>query len=366
MSDFIPVYEPTMYGNELKYATDAIKSTWISSLGKYISLFESGFAKFVGCKTGVAVCNGTAALHIALVGLNIGKGDEVIIPDLTFVATANAVKYTGAEPVFVDVDKETWQIDPKAIEKAITKKTKAIMVVHLYGHPCDMDPIMALAHKHNLKVIEDAAEAHGAEYKGQKVGSIGDVGCFSLYGNKIITTGEGGMIVCNDPKLAERMRFLKDHAMDHDKRYYHPEIGFNYRLTNVQAAIGLGQLEHIEEAIENKRRIAKLYNDQLGDVKGISLPPEGEGIKNVYWMYCILIGKEFGISRDELMEKLQEAGIGTRPFFIPMHQLPPYKDDGKKFPNSKLLGDEGINLPSSAHLSDSDVHKVCEIIRGLA
>tara|TARA_Y100000310_G_C20694831_1_gene824872 strand:+ start:1888 stop:2985 length:1098 start_codon:yes stop_codon:yes gene_type:complete len=364
MKDFIPIYEPTLEGNELKYVTEAVKSTWISSLGKYISLFETGFAEFCGSKLGVSVCNGTAALHIALKGLNIGEGDEVIVPDLTFVASPNAVTYVGAKPVFVDADKETWCMDVTQIEKKITKKTKAIMPVHLYGHPCDMDPIMELAEKYNLKVIEDAAEAHGATYKGAKVGSIGHVGCFSFYGNKTITTGEGGMIVTDDPKLAERMRFLKDHAMDPDKRYYHPEIGFNLRLTNVQAAIGLAQLENIEKTITNKRQIAQWYNEQLGNVKGVILPPEQDHCKNVYWMYCILIDKNFGMSRDELINKLSEKGIGTRPFFIPMHLMPMYKET-KEYPVSKALSLQGISLPSSAHLTKEEVLHICNVLKSL-
>ena len=273
--------------------------------------------------------------------------------------------YVGAKPVLVDANKETWCMDIKKIEAKITKKTKAIMPVHLYGHPCDMDPIMKLAEKHNLFVIEDAAEAHGAEYKGKKVGSIGHVGCFSFYGNKTITTGEGGMIVTNDPKLAERMRFLKDHAMDSDRRYYHPEVGFNYRLTNVQAALGLAQLEMIEAHVQRKREIAKLYNSLLGEIKGITLPPELEWAKSTYWMYCILIQPEFGMSRDDLMKKLQEKGIGTRPFFVSMHELPPYKQDAKDFKISQQLSARGMNLPSSAHLTNDQIKHICQVISQL-
>ena len=287
--DFIPVAEPEIGEKEKEYVRDCLDSTWISSLGKYISQFEGGFARFSGAKYGVAVCNGTVALHLALKALGIGPGDEVIVPDLTFVATPNAVAYTGAAPVLVDSDDKTWNIDPKKLEKKITRRTKAIIPVHLYGHPCDMDEVMGIANKHKLFVIEDAAEAHGAEYKGKKVGSFGNVACFSFYGNKIITTGEGGMCVTNDERLAERMAFLKDHAMDYSNKYYHPETGFNYRMTNVQAAIGLGQLERIDEIIRKKIANARLYNELLSSVKGITTPPAAERAQKDYWLYLILV-----------------------------------------------------------------------------
>ena len=264
----IPVSEPDISGNEKKYVLDCIETGWISSLGSYVTDFEEKFSRYCGAKHGVAVNNGTSALHLALAACGIGKGDEVIIPDMTFIATANVIAYLGGTPVFVDAEPRTWNIDVTKIKSKITKKTKAIMPVHLYGHPCDMDPLRELAEENGLLIIEDAAEAHGAEYKGKKVGALGTVGCFSFYGNKVITTGEGGMCVTNDEELAERMRLLKDHGMSAKKRYWHTVTGFNFRMTNIQAAIGVAQLEKIDQFIATKRVNAALYNKLLAGVKG--------------------------------------------------------------------------------------------------
>ncbi|MFH1323972.1 MAG: DegT/DnrJ/EryC1/StrS family aminotransferase [Nanoarchaeota archaeon] len=352
----IPVAEPFLGEKELEYVTDCVKSGWISSMGKYVNLFEGGFSKYCNSKHGVAVSNGTVALHLALAALGIGKGDEVIIPDLTFVATANAVAYTGAKPVMADIDKETWCIDTEKIKDKLTKKTKAIIPVHLYGHPCDMDPIMELADGREIKVIEDAAEAHGAEYKGKKVGSIGHIGCFSFYGNKIITTGEGGICLTDDEKLAERMRFLKDHGMSKEKRYWYDEIAYNYRMTNIQAALGVAQLEKIDKIVEAKRKNAQIYNSLLKGLKDIVLPAEKEWAKNVYWMYSILVD-----NRDELIKKLEKNGIDSRPFFYPIHQLPMYKLDGQ-FPVSNEVSIKGINLPSSPTLAREQIEHIVKVI----
>ena len=317
--NFIPISEPLLGKEEKEKVIECMDSGWISSLGKYIPIFEDNFAHYCSSKYGVAVYNGTVAIQLALRALDISFGDEVIIPNLTFVATANAVAYTGAKPVLVDSEPETWNIDPTKIEEKITDKTKAIIVVHLYGHPCDMDAIQEIADKYNLPIIEDAAEAHGAEYKTKKTGSFGIISCFSFYANKTITTGEGGMCITNDKKLYDRMNFLKDHGMSKEKRYWHPEIGFNFRMTNLQAAIGVAQLEKIELFIDVKRKNALLYNSLLKGVKGITLPPEKEWAKSTYWMYSILIDKgEYGLSRDELIEKLKENNIDSRPFFYPM------------------------------------------------
>ena len=353
----IPITEPSLDEKELEYVTDCIKSGWISSIGKYVDIFGQKFSKYCGAKHGVAVANGTVALHLALAALGIGKGDEVIIPDLTFVATANAISHTGAKPVFVDIDKETWCIDPTKIIGKISDKTKAIIPVHLYGHPCNMDPIMEVAEKNDINVIEDAAEAHGAEYKCKKVGSIGHIGCFSFYGNKIITTGEGGMCITNDKKLADRMEFLKDHGMSKEKRYWHDEIAFNYRMTNVQAAIGLAQLEKIDKFIETKRKNASIYNKLLDGINGIVLPPEKQWAKNVYWMYSILVK-----NRDKLMEELRKNGIDSRPFFYPLHILPPYKLD-VSFPVSEQISREGISLPSSVKLKKDEIELISNKIK---
>ena len=324
---FLPVYEPLLAGKELEYVSDCITSGWISSLGKYIGQFENLFAQFIGTRHAVAVSNGTTALHLALATLGIGPGDEVILPSLTFVATANAVHYTGATPVFVDSELDTWNIDPAAIAGAITPRTKAIIPVHVYGHPANMQPILDLARQHDLWVIEDAAEAHGALYQGKRVGSLGHINAFSFYGNKIITTGEGGMLTTDDDALAEKVRFLRDHAMSPVKRYWHTEIGYNYRITNLQAAVGVAQMERIEEFIARKRWIAQTYNDGLRGVRGITLPPEASWAKSVYWMYSVLFTEEFPISRDEVGVRLKQQNIDSRRFFYPIHVMPPYQAD---------------------------------------
>lgn len=264
MSKFIPVAEPSITQKEINYVLAAVKSGWVSSLGTYITKFEQRFADYLGVKYVLTTSNGTAALHLALVSLGIKEGDEVIIPDLTFIATANAVAYTGAKLAVVDVEEETWCIDPESIKKTITERTKMIIPVHLYGHPANMDEIKKIVEKHGLYIVEDAAEAHGAEYKDRKVGSMGDVGCFSFYGNKIITTGEGGMITTNNGKVYEKAKLLRNHAMDKNKKYWHIEIGYNYRMTNIQAALGLAQFERIDKLIEKKRQIFNWYKEFLG------------------------------------------------------------------------------------------------------
>jgi perosamine synthetase len=363
MKEFIPIYKPDLSGNELKYVKDCIETAWISSLGKYVKLFEDAFAQFCGVKHAVAVSNGTAALHLALLLRDIGPGDEVIVPTLTFVATANAVQYTGATPVLVDSEPETWTIDSDKIEEKITPRTKAIIPVHLYGHPADMGRIMKLAEKYDLFVIEDAAEAHGAEYRGSKVGSLGHVGCFSFYGNKVITTGEGGLLTTNSSEMAEKARFLKDHGMSCEKRYWHPIIGYNYRMTNIQAAIGLAQLQRINEIIERKLIIADLYKRYLEGVSSIELQRQADWAKNIFWMFSILVKDGLSCSRDELTSALKERNIDTRPFFIPIHFQPPYKKDGIILPVAEDVGRRGINLPSYPKMSDTDITKICECIK---
>jgi perosamine synthetase len=357
----IPVYEPVLGDIELEYAQNCIRSGWISSLGEYIAQFENQFAVYCGCRYGITTSNGTTALHLALLALNIGPGDEVIVPSLTFIASANAIVYTGATPVFVDSENKSWNIDPSDVKAKITSRTRAIMVVHLYGHPADMDPILKLAKEYNLFVIEDAAEAHGALYNGHRVGSMGSIGCFSFYGNKIITTGEGGMCLTDDPNIAEKMRAIRDHGMSSTKRYWHPVIGYNYRITNIQAAIGVAQMTRIETIIDRKREIAHLYNNLLRGIQGIVLPPEMPNCRSVYWMYSILIDDGFGMRRDQVIEGLKVNGIDSRPFFYPIHTQPPYAK-GLRLPVSEELGQKGINLPSSATLVNSQVEKVVEIL----
>ncbi|MDP3184549.1 MAG: DegT/DnrJ/EryC1/StrS family aminotransferase, partial [Anaerolineales bacterium] len=353
---FIPISEPLLSGNELAYVNDCVRSGWVSSLGKYIPEFEQGFADFCGVRHGIAVSNGTAALHLALVALGIGPGDEVIIPTLTFIATANAVRYTGATPVFADSEPETWNLDPQDVARRITPHTRAIIPVHVYGHPANMAPILDLAKQHNLHVIEDAAEAHGARYQGKRVGSLGEINAFSFYGNKIITTGEGGLLTTDEDALAEKVRFLRDHAMSPEKRYWHTEVGFNYRMTNLQAALGVAQMERIEEFIARKRWIAESYNQGLREVAAIRLPPEAPWATSVYWMYSILLNKDFPLSRDEVMARLRQQNIDSRPFFYPIHVQPPYKAD-ISLPVAENLSRRGINLPSAVTLSEEDIQR---------
>ncbi|MBU4224664.1 MAG: DegT/DnrJ/EryC1/StrS family aminotransferase [Chloroflexi bacterium] len=362
---FIPISEPLLSGNELAYVNDCVRSGWVSSLGKYIPEFEQGFADFCGVRHGIAVSNGTAALHLALVALGIGPGDEVIIPTLTFIATANAVRYIGATPVFADSEAETWNLDPQDVARRITPHTRAIIPVHVYGHPANMAPILDLAKQHNLHVIEDAAEAHGARYQGKRVGSLGEINAFSFYGNKIITTGEGGLLTTDEDALAEKVRFLRDHAMSPEKRYWHTEVGFNYRMTNLQAALGVAQMERIEEFIARKRWIAESYNQGLREVAAIRLPPEAPWATSVYWMYSILLNKDFPLSRDEVMARLRQQNIDSRPFFYPIHVQPPYQAD-ISLPVAEDLSRRGINLPSAVTLSEENIQRIVQAIRNLA
>ena len=360
----IPICEPQMYGEELKFVTDCIKTNWISSKGKYIERFEQEFANFCGVKHGIAVFNGTVAIHLALVSAGIMPGDEVIVPAFTTVCSVNPIFYCNAKPVLVDADPNTWNIDPKKIEEKISAKTKAILPVHLYGHPCDMDPIREIAERHNLLVIEDAAEAHGAEYKGRKAGSLGDVATFSFYANKIITTGEGGMIVTDDDQIADAARALRDQAYGKKNRFLHEKIGFNYRMTNIQAAIGCAQMAHATESIKARRKNAALYSSLLKDVKGVTLPPEASWAKNVYWMYTILLEKSFGADRDMVMKLLDENGIETRPVFYPMHNQPAYGDyfRGEEYPVAEELSKKGINLPSANTLTKNEIERVVDTL----
>ena len=361
-SNFIPIAEPWIGKEEEVLVLDALRSGWISSIGRYVGEFEDEFARFASAKHAITVSNGTAALHLALVALEIGPGDEIIIPDLTYIATANAVAYTGATPVLVDVDKDTWTIDPNKREDKINRRTKAIIPVHLYGHPADMDPIMAISRKHNLFVIEDAAEAHGAIYKNQVVGSIGTIGCFSFFGNKIITTGEGGMLTLNNNTLAEKIRILKNQGVSKTKKYFHPEIGFNYRMTNIQAAIGLAQLRKVQKVIDRKIAIAKLYQKFLSPlVPQVTLHPQAEWARCVFWLYSILIHNKGIKNRDHLMEALKESNIDSRPFFYPIHHQPKYKSKDR-LPVSENLSTSGINLPSSPNLTDEKIEYICKKI----
>ena len=360
----ISIAAPLLTGNELAYVTDCIKTSWISSQGKYVRQFEDVFSQYHNGYQALAVSNGTVALHLALEALRIGSSDEVIVSDLTFAASVNAIIYTGATPVLIDVEADTWNMDVNKIEALISPKTKAIMVVHLYGNPCNMEAIMAIAKQHNLFVVEDCAESLGSYYHGKLLGTFGDVATFSFYGNKTITTGEGGMVIFKDPETAERASMLRDHGMKKTKRYWHEEVGYNYRLTNIQAAIGVAQFERLDEFVTTKRRIAKVYNEALADLEYFQIPVENIDTVNSYWLYTCLVKTGAPFDRDELITYLNHHGIETRPVFFPMHIMPPYKTYGRSenLKNSQLISRAGISLPSSVSLSEVELTYICKIM----
>ena len=363
-SDFIPVCEPLLGGRELEYVTQAVSGGWISSSGSYVGEFEKKFAEYLGVPYAVTTTSGTTALHLAMVAAGIGAGDEVIIPAFTMIASAMAVCYTGAKPVFVDADAANWNIDPTLIEAKITQKTRAVMPVHVYGHSCDMDALQAIADKHGLLVIEDAAEAIGSRYKGKLCGGIGDMSCFSFFANKLITTGEGGMVVVRDERFIEKLRYFKNlcFPLDGSRRYVHDDIGFNYRMPNVLAAIGLAQLERADVYLEARRSNAVRYNALLGGQRGITIPPELPWTTSSYWMYSILVDEQFGISRDQVMAGLKAVGIETRSFFVSMHRQPALAkfgcDVSGAYPVTDKLAQQGMYLPSSSGLTDAQIARI--------
>jgi perosamine synthetase len=349
----IPISKPSITDLEIRYVSDAVKSGWVSSLGPYIEAFEAAFAKFCGCKYALTTSNGTTGLHLALEALGIGAGDEVIVPDLTVIATANAVAYTGAVPVPVDVDSDSLCIDPAAIKQAISPKTKALIPVHLYGHPADMDAVMEIAREFCLAVVEDAAEAHGATYRGKRVGALSHCGVFSFYGNKIITTGEGGMLTTNDPALYSRAKMLRDHAMSPERRYWHPERGFNYRMTNMQAALGLAQLERIDELRLQRAEVVSWYREAIHTSPTVRLNYVAPWATSAYWMVCLEVDWFDEVKRSTFMDRLRQLGIDSRPYFYPMSSMPMYK--APSAPVAARKSKIGVNLPSFKDLAKSDV-----------
>ena len=366
----IPVCKPWMPGNEKKYVNDALDTNWVSSAGKYITDFETEFSKFCETEYGVSCTSGFGALHLALLALDIKKDDEIIVPTFTMSAPVNAVILAGATPVLVDADKDTFCIDANKIEEKITDKTKAIIAVHIYGQPCDMDKIQEIAQKNNLYVIEDAAEAHGAIYKGKKIGSLSDIACFSFYANKILTTGEGGMAVTNNKQLAERMAYFRNYCFE-IPRFLHREVGFNYRLTNIQAAMGLAQTENADKLVEARRKVGEKYDALLQDTKGITIPAKRDNIKNVYWMYSIVLTDEIRASRKEIVQKLKEKGVDTRNFFLSMHKQPAFLEKktenvpncAGEFPVSNRIENKGFYLPSSSDITDQEIAEVCTALK---
>jgi perosamine synthetase len=355
-----PIYSPYLNGREKALVMDCLDSTWISSKGKYVGQFEESFASWLGVQQAITVSNGTVALHVALAALGIGPGDEVLVPTLTYIASANAVKYTGADVVFVDSERDYWQIDVEDAERRITSRTKAIMVVHVYGQSSDMDAVMALAKKHSLYVIEDCAEAIGTRYDGTHVGTIGDIGCFSFFGNKTITTGEGGMVVTNNTELAAKIRHLRSQGVSAEKEYWHDAIAFNYRMTNICAAIGCAQMESIDDLIAKKQQIAEWYRQSLAGLP-VQVHATQPGTLHSYWMVSILV--EDAADRDALRAALKDDGIETRPLFYPLHQMSMYSAPGQSFPVADDISSRGINLPSYPALMRDDVTYICERVR---
>jgi perosamine synthetase len=358
----IPILEPTLSGNELQYVTECIRTNWISSQGAYVRRFEDMFREVVQQPYALAVSNGTCALHLALDSLGVGPGDEVIVPNLTFAASINAVLYTGATPVLVDIDPQTWTLDIERTRSAIGPSTRAIMPVHLYGHPCRMTDLRALAEAHGLYIVEDCAEALGSLYEGQPVGSFGDAAAYSFFGNKIITTGEGGMIVFRDEASYQRARILRDHGMSRDKRYWHDVVGYNYRLTNLQAAVGVAQMERLDQLVDRRQQIAARYRELLEPMPVLTLQDTAPWAVSSHWLTTVIIAPDSGVDRDELMDRLLLNGIETRPAFYPLHEMPPYRQFGAPdaFPVSTRVAYNGLSLPSSTSLSDDDIVDVCK------
>ena len=354
----IPLTQPILNGNELEYVTDCINTGWISSQGKYVNLFEENFVEYTGGNSACAVSNGTVALHLALIALGIKPGDEVIVPNLTFAAPVNAIIYSGATPVLIDVNKNTMSMDVDELQNAITEKTTAIIPVHLYGHPAPMKEIMEIAKLNNLIVIEDCAEALGSFYDDKHVGTYGDAGTFSFFGNKTITTGEGGMIIFKDKLVFEHAKVLRDHGMSKDKKYWHEYIGFNYRMTNMQAAIGVAQMEVAPKFVKAKQDLAAEYKKNLSVIKNLQFPGNFGNVINSYWLYTIVLPEELSDYRDKILDIMLKDGVEARPIFFPISEMPPYQqyiDKGKEYSNSKYLSKSSISLPSGVNLTKHDI-----------
>lgn len=363
----IPVSEPFLGEKELKYITECVQAGWISSAGRFIQDFEERWAAYCEMRYGVAVSSGTAALQLALGCVGLKPGDEVIMPTFTIISCALAVIYNGGVPVLVDSDPRTWCMDVSQMEAKITSRTRAIMPVHIYGHSVDMKPLLELARKYDLVVIEDAAEAHGAEYKGRRCGGLGDMSCFSFYANKTITTGEGGIVLSNNSAYAEKARALRNLCFQRDRRFYHTEMGYNFRFTNLQAALGLAQLERISELVGRKRWMGAAYTERLRDVPELTLPVEKPWAKNAYWMYGVVVNGKTGLDAAALARRLVERGVETRPFFLGMHEQPVFQRQGlfcgERYPVAEWLSRQGLYLPSGLGLTEEQLEQVCEAIK---
>ena len=362
----IPVNTPVIGEKEIEYVMECLQTGWISSEGKFVKEFEEKFSEYCSMRYGIAVNSGTAALETAVWSLGLEEGSEIILPAFTIISCATAIVRNKCVPVLVDVDPVTWCMDVGQVEARITPKTGAVMPVHMYGHPVDMDPLMELAEHHGLRVIEDAAQVHGSEYKGKKCGGFGDVSCFSFYANKLITTGEGGMVLTNSSSIAEKARAYRNLSHSPERRFLHHELGMNFRLTNVQAALGVAQLERIEDIVDKKRRMGKLYTELLGEVPGLQLPSEASWAKQVYWMYSIVLNEEVSIDAEQFCERLGKLGVGTRPFFLSMHEQPALRSEGlfqgENYPVSERISRRGFYLPSGLTLSESEIKEVCKAV----
>lgn len=370
MDDFIPVNEPLLNGNEKKYLLECIETGWISSEGPFIKEFEQRFAARMGRKHGIAVCNGTAAIDAAIEALGIGPGDEVIMPTFTIISCIAQIVRNGGKPVLVDSDPITWNMDVAQIESKITSRTKAIMVAHIYGLPVDMEPVLDIAQRYKLKVIEDAAEMHGQTYRGRPCGSFGDISTFSFYPNKHITTGEGGMILTDDDELAETCRSLRNLCFQPHKRFVHERLGWNLRMTNMQAALGLAQLERLEGVVERKRKMGALYTELLKDIPGLQLPTvKTDYAENIYWVYGVVLDEALGMDAEEAMRRLDRLGIGSRPFFCPMHQQPVLRKMGlyrdESYPVAERLYRQGFYLPSGTALTDEQIRSAALALKSV-
>lgn len=362
----IQVNEPYIGTIEMDYVNECLRTGWISSEGRFIEEFEKKWAAYCRMAHGIAVSNGTAALQLAVACLKLQPGDEVILPTFTIISCANAIFYNHAIPVLVDCNPRTWCMDVEQISSKINDRTRAIMPVHIYGHPVDMDVVRDISRQHNLIIIEDAAEAHGAEYKGHRCGGLGDISCFSFYANKIITTGEGGMVLTNNDEYDAHLRSLRNLCFKKERRFYHTEMGYNYRMTNIQAALGLAQLMHIDEVIRHKLWMGQAYTERLEKLEGLQLPVKESWAKNVYWMYGIVIDERLGINASEFSRRLESHNIMTRPFFLGMHEQPVFHTVGlfmnEHYPVAERLSRQGLYLPSGRTLTAEQLEIVCDAI----
>lgn len=363
----IPLARPDLGDLELEYVSKAVTTSWISSIGEFLERFEDEFARLCGTRHAFACANGTVALHLALLALDIGPGDEVIVPSLTYIASVNAITYVGATPIFVDVDPHTWCLDVRAVEAALTDRTKAIMAVHLYGQLAEMDELVALTRPRGIKIVEDAAEAPLATYRGRTTGGLGDIGTFSFYGNKIFTSGEGGAVTLDPDDLGSRVHLLRGQGMDPNRRYYFPIVGYNYRLTNIAAALLCAQFERRDDIMSKRARIVERYDRNLADIGTLVRQADRPDCSRAHWLYSLLIDDAFGTSRDDVATRLAASGIETRPFFIPIHTLPPYQHaaGATDFPVTTRLARQGINLPTFSSMTTDDVDRVCEALVSL-